>query len=93
MTTTDTATYLYAITSATGDLTLADLKGLTGVGGGPVRSVVHEDLLALVGTVPQEAFGEAALRRNLEDLAWLEATARAHHAVVDAAGRPRRSGW
>src|SRR5262249_39926506 len=29
-------------------------------------------------------FGEDALRRNLEDLGWLEATARAHHHVIDA---------
>jgi len=29
-------------------------------------------------------FGEDALRRKLEDLGWLEATARAHHHVIDA---------
>jgi gas vesicle protein GvpL/GvpF len=32
-------------------------------------------------------FGEEALRRRLEDLQWLETTARAHHAVVDEAAR------
>jgi hypothetical protein len=32
-------------------------------------------------------FAADALRRNLEDLDWLEATARAHHRVIDAVAR------
>ncbi|WP_119726604.1 GvpL/GvpF family gas vesicle protein [Thermomonospora amylolytica] len=81
---TDTGTYLYAIARSTGEgLT----EGLSGVAGEPVRTVGHEDLIGVVGTVPLSEFGERALRRNLEDLGWLEATARAHHRVVDAVAR------
>ena len=39
-------------------------------------------LAAVVGPVPAADFDEASLRAGLEDLDWLEATARAHHAVV-----------
>lgn len=60
------------------------LEGLDGVGGGRVRSLAAAGLTAIVGDVPLAGFGEAALRRNLEDLAWLEATARAHHGVIAA---------
>ena len=41
-------------------------------------------LTAFVGDVDQHDFGAAALRRNLEDLDWLDRTARAHHAVIEA---------
>ncbi|WP_328768713.1 GvpL/GvpF family gas vesicle protein [Streptomyces sp. NBC_00286] len=39
-------------------------------------------LAAVVGTVPAAEFDEASVRAGLEDLDWLEATARGHHAVV-----------
>jgi hypothetical protein len=55
-----------------------------GVGGNPVRAVVAGGLAAIAEDVPLDEFGEAALRRNLEDLSWLEAAARAHHRVIDA---------
>jgi hypothetical protein len=74
--------WLYAVTSSRGDA--ADVGELTGVAGEPVRSVVSDDLSAVVGSVPLEVFGEQPLRRNLEDLDWLEGTARAHDAVVAA---------
>lgn len=78
--------WLYAVTSAA-DLG-EDLGELTGVAGEPVRTVVSGDLAAVVGSVPLAVFGDEPLRRNLEDLTWLEATARAHDAVVSAvAGR------
>jgi hypothetical protein len=60
------------------------LAGLAGVGGGRVRAVAAAGLTAIAGDVPLSGFSEAALRRNLEDLAWLEATARAHHRVIEA---------
>ncbi|MFC4464397.1 GvpL/GvpF family gas vesicle protein [Streptomyces xiangluensis] len=41
-------------------------------------------LAAVVGPVPAADFDEASLKAGLEDLGWLEATARAHHAVVAA---------
>ncbi|MFC4911647.1 GvpL/GvpF family gas vesicle protein [Actinomadura gamaensis] len=82
----DTGIYLYGVARG---LAPAALEDVTGVGGAPVRTVVHPDtpLAALVSTVPLDDFGEAALRENLEDLAWLEGTARAHHQVVAHAAR------
>lgn len=57
-----------------------------GVAGAPVRAVRHGGLAALAGPVPRAEFDEAGLRRNLEDMDWLERTARAHQGVVaDAA--------
>ncbi|TDD21452.1 GvpL/GvpF family gas vesicle protein [Actinomadura sp. KC06] len=77
-----TAVYLYGVARG---LDPGALRGAAGVAGAPVRGVVEGGLTALVSTVRLEEYGEAALRANLEDLAWLEATARAHHAVVDRA--------
>jgi hypothetical protein len=59
-----------------------------GVGGGPARAIRAAGLTAIVEDVGQLEFGEAALRRNLEDLDWLERTARAHHAVIEAVAEP-----
>ncbi|WP_433471733.1 GvpL/GvpF family gas vesicle protein [Spirillospora sp. CA-142024] len=78
----DTAVYLYGVAQ---DLDPAALRGTAGVAGAPVRGVRAAGLTALVSTVRLEEYGEAALRANLEDLGWLEATARAHHEVVDRA--------
>ena len=62
--------------------------GVTGVGGARTRTVSAAGLTAIVGDVSDHEYGEAALRRNLEDLDWLGWTARAHHAVLEAvAGR------
>jgi hypothetical protein len=49
-----------------------------------VRVIVDDRLGAVVSSVEPLHFGEEALQRNLEDLTWLAATARAHHAVVEA---------
>lgn len=59
--------------------------GMAGVGGGPVRTVSADGLTAVVEDVDEREFGTAALRRNLENLDWLDRTARAHHAVIEAA--------
>ncbi|MGW6727022.1 GvpL/GvpF family gas vesicle protein [Nocardia sp. NPDC055029] len=72
--------WLYAVTSSRGGV--AELSELTGVAGEPVRTVVSDDLTAVVGSVPLEVFGEQPLRGHLEDLDWLESTARTHDAVV-----------
>ncbi|WP_051579873.1 GvpL/GvpF family gas vesicle protein [Pseudonocardia acaciae] len=77
------ATYLYAV----GDATLAEsvaADALTGVDGAPVRTVVEAGLAAVVSGVPSDRFSERSLRHAMEDLGWLEGTARAHHRVVDA---------
>jgi hypothetical protein len=58
-----------------------------GVAGRPVGAVAAAGLTAVVSEVDLAEFGEQALRRNLEDLAWLEATAWAHHRVIDAFAR------
>jgi gas vesicle protein GvpL/GvpF len=69
------------------DFAGARIGRLTGVGGGSVRCISAGGLTAVAGDVPLAEFGESALRRNLEDLAWLEATARAHHHVIDTLGQ------
>jgi hypothetical protein len=76
--------WVYAVTE---QIPAGSLDQVAGVGGGQVRTVVADGLTAIAEDVPLEEFGEAALRRNLEDLAWLEETARAHHRVIDAVVR------
>lgn len=87
-----TAAMSYAYAVARDDGTLErTLAGLSGVSGAPVHLVRAEHcdgLVIAVSPVPQCDFDEDALRVRLEDLDWLESTARAHHRVVEAlAGR------
>lgn len=77
-----TGRYLYAVCRGLDPAALASLRGIDGE---PVEFVDHLDLVALVSSVPMSTFGEDALRRNLEDLAWLESTVRSHDAVIHAA--------
>lgn len=80
---TDSLSYLYAV----GEAALADatdLPTLRGVDDASVRAVVEGDLTAVVSPVSRTRFNEKSLRAALEDLRWLENTARAHHGVVDA---------
>ncbi|MCW2948241.1 MAG: hypothetical protein JWR24_4958 [Actinoallomurus sp.] len=79
----ESGSYLYAVARDIGDVPAC----LTGVAETAVRAVARGGLTAYVSTVPLTQFGEDALRRNLEDLAWLEATARAHHRVVGGVAR------
>jgi hypothetical protein len=77
----DHAVYVYAV----GDADLADsaeIAALRGVDDTPARVVVEGGLAAVVGSVDAVRFSEESLRQSLEDLGWLEDTARAHHAVV-----------
>jgi hypothetical protein len=53
-----------------------------GVDGESPRLVVEGPLVAVVGTVREEEFDEAALARAMEDLGRIERLARAHHAVI-----------
>jgi hypothetical protein len=78
----DTGVWLYAVTR-----TRAGWDGLTGVAETAVRPIERDGLVALGSTVDLATFGEAALKRNLEDLDWLAATARSHDEVVRAAAR------
>ncbi|MFF5211704.1 GvpL/GvpF family gas vesicle protein [Streptosporangium sp. NPDC000396] len=77
---TDAGTYVYAI-AREADVHLPDLVG---VAGAPVQAITHAGLVAYVSAVPLDQFGEEPLRRSLEDLDWVEGTARAHHRVVEA---------
>lgn len=76
--------WLYAICQETSG---RGLRSLTGVGGGAVAPVTAAGLTAVAEDVSLTEFGEHALRTNLEDMEWLEATARAHHTVIDALAR------
>lgn len=75
------ATYLYAIARADAAAAIPDLPG---VDGAPVRALHDGELICAVSDVDLDEFGEDALRRNLEDLGWLERIAREHDAVVRA---------
>jgi hypothetical protein len=55
------------------------------VAGGTVELVEGDGLAALVSRVPLAEFGEEPLRRNLNELAWLERVARTHEAVLERA--------
>jgi Gas vesicle synthesis protein GvpL/GvpF len=55
-----------------------------GIGGRPVRFLGRGDLWAAVSPVPADEFGDDVLKRQLNDLTWLEQTAREHESVVEA---------
>ncbi|MEU1468281.1 GvpL/GvpF family gas vesicle protein [Streptomyces sp. NPDC005761] len=77
-------TYVYAV--GRDDPALHVLASrLPGVDGRPLRPVSGGGLCALVSAVPADTFSEQGLTAQMEDLDRLEAVARAHHAVVDAA--------
>jgi hypothetical protein len=61
----------------------AHLEGVSP--GRPPRLLRLDGLAAVVSAVPLSEFGEEGLRRNLNDLEWLESMARAHEAVLDVA--------
>jgi hypothetical protein len=73
--------WLYAV--AADPLELAALSGVRGVNDAPARTISAAGLAAVSSDVPFDEFSESALRENLEDLRWLEATATAHHRVID----------
>ena len=76
--------WVYAVAERVAVTPLAQVRG---VGGGQPRVIAAGELTAVAEDVRLAEFGEEALRRNLEDLDWLEATARAHHSVIDAVAR------
>jgi hypothetical protein len=79
--TAETAVYVYCVVDGSGAADIA----VSGIAGDDVDSVAAEGLRALVSTVPLSDFGDEQLKERLNDLEWLEATARAHEAVVEAA--------
>lgn len=57
---------------------------LDGIEPGSGVTVVSEgELAALVSPVPADEYDDARLRQHLEDLAWVERTARRHEAVLE----------
>ena len=73
------AWYVYGVVSAT-----TQPEG-TGVGSRPVELVPGGRVAALASAVPAEEFGESSLRERLNDLAWLERTAREHEDTLERA--------
>lgn len=71
--------WAYCVTRA------SDPPALSGVHDSPVERVEADGLAVLVSRVPLAEFGEDSLRRNLNDLDWLERVARAHEAVLERA--------
>lgn len=73
--------YVYAIVDADRS---GELPSVPGIGGAPLAAVLGEGIAAVVSEVDGAEFSTESLQRNLEDISWLERTARAHHEVVDA---------
>lgn len=73
--------YVYCVIAAGEKPTLADVSAVEP--SSQLELVEHEALAAVMNAVPLEEFGAEALKQNLEDLPWLERTARAHQAVLD----------
>lgn len=72
--------YVYCVVPTAPGVTL---EGMAGVDPRfEVQSSTEGPLSAVVSRVGLEEFGADALRQNLEDLPWLERTARAHDAVL-----------
>ena len=73
----ETAVWVYAISRPR-----AQIPTVTGVSGEPIRLLHTGRLAAAVGSVDRDEYGEQPLRRNLEDLGWLDTKARLHHRVI-----------
>ena len=74
-----TGLYAYAISRG---LTAEDVADRPGIGSAPLRLVERDGLVAVVSEVDLEQFDEEGLRRNLEDLRWVEEVAIAHDDVA-----------
>jgi hypothetical protein len=76
----DLGLYVYCIVPAGAEV---PVEGAIGVDPEfPLRLITFELLAAVVSRVRLTEFGTEALKRNLEDLGWLERTALAHDAVL-----------
>jgi hypothetical protein len=80
----DAGVWMYAVADGMAPEWFGDVAGIAGE---PVRVIAAGGLSAAVTTVSLAEFGEQALRRNLEDLAWLENVARIHHEVIEVAAQ------
>lgn len=76
------AWWTYCVLSAEDAVNVpAHLDGIES--GSGVDSVREGGLAALVSPVPAHEYDDVALRKNLEDLEWVERTARRHEAVLE----------
>ncbi len=74
--------YLYCVTRAD-----ATIPTLTGIDPEHAPTTIEDgELAAVVSQVRLADFDEDRLRENLNDMAWLERTARSHEEVLDAVG-------
>jgi len=85
---TETGFYVYAVSRHLDPASVSPLRGLQDA---PLRVIAHAGLSAVVSEVHLDEFGDEGLRRNLENLAWLEQVARTHDAVVHAVGETTTS--
>ena len=77
------AVYVYGVVRGSESVLPIDREGV--IAGERPYGIDHGELTALASTVPLPEFGEDGLRENLNDVHWLEQTARAHEAVLEAA--------
>jgi hypothetical protein len=75
--------YVYCVVAGDASPAVADVRGVDPEHG--VRVVRHRGMTALASSVPLTEFGAEPLKRNLNDVQWLERTARAHQGVVSRA--------
>ena len=78
----ETGYYVYGIVSPSGAGLPSDLSG---VERSPVGLIEHRGLAAIASRVSLASFGEEQLREHLNDIDWLEETARGHEAVLEEA--------
>lgn len=74
--------YIYGVMAASVQPILPD-AGIDGIH--PVFAIAHRNVQALVSKVSMDDFGPDVLQYRLDDLAWVEATARRHHSLQQQA--------
>jgi hypothetical protein len=80
------AVWLYGVVrSADADVLPPNLAGVEP--GAPVEILRDGDLAALVSPVPHDEYADELLREHLNDIEWVERTARAHEHVLETALR------
>jgi Gas vesicle synthesis protein GvpL/GvpF len=77
------AVYVYCVVEADEEPSFGGADAVNP--GSRVECVRSERLSAVVSQVSLDEFSEEALRRNFEDMAWLERVARSHQAVLKRA--------
>ena len=79
----DLAWYVYCVIAAGEQPPFEDVRGVNA--GYGIALTGDQYLSAVVTQVSLDEFGEEPLKRNFEDMAWLERTARLHQSVLDRA--------